>query len=78
VHAFEFHWVSRDRRGVVEIDAITGQVNLGKSLAAGLSRLLTRDNLFDVGADTAGMLIPGGSIVVRVAKIALDRAKPNE
>lgn len=74
VRAYEFHWVSRDRRGVVEIDAITGQVNIGKSLVAGLSKMLTRDALFDVGADTAGMLIPGGSIAVKVAKMALDHS----
>ncbi len=78
VRAYEFHWVSKDRRGVVEVDAITGQVNMGKSLVAGLSKMLTRDALFDVGADTAGLLIPGGSIAIRVAKIALDHSRTNE
>lgn len=74
IRAYEFHWVSKDRRGVVEVDAITGQVNMGKSLVAGLSKMLTRDALFDVGADTAGLLIPGGSIAVKVAKMALDHS----
>lgn len=78
VRAFEFLWGSKDRRGVVEIDAITGQVDTGKSLTAGLSRVLTRDNIFDIGADTAGLLVPGGSIAVKVAKLAIDQAsKPS-
>jgi hypothetical protein len=35
--------------------------------------MVTRDALFDLGADAAGMLIPGGSIAVKVAKVALDK-----
>jgi len=35
--------------------------------------MLTRDVLFDVGADTVGLLIPGGSIAVRLAQAAIDR-----
>ena len=74
VLAFEFYWKPRDRRGVVEVDAITGEVSVGKSLSGRISRLVSRDNLFDVGADAAGLLIPGGSIMVKVAKIAIDQA----
>jgi hypothetical protein len=29
--------------------------------------------LFDIGADTAGLIVPGGSIAVKVAKAALDK-----
>lgn len=74
VRAFEFYWKPRDKRGVVEVDAITGQVTVGKSLSSTFSRALTRDNIFDIGADTAGLLIPGGSIAVKVAKLAIDHA----
>ncbi|MCC6236702.1 MAG: hypothetical protein IT299_03910 [Dehalococcoidia bacterium] len=74
VRAFEFYWKPRDRRGVVEVDAITGQVTVGRSLSSSISRVLTRDNIFDIGADTAGLLIPGGSIAVKVAKLAIDQA----
>ena len=73
VYAFEFHWIPRDRRAVVEIDGVTGQIRQAQSLLPGLRRMVTRDVLFDIGADTAGMLIPGGSIAVRVAKAAIDR-----
>lgn len=73
IWAFEFHWTTRDRRGVVEIDGVTGQTRQAQSLAQGLKRMMTRDVLFDIGADTAGLLIPGGSIAVKVARAAIDR-----
>jgi hypothetical protein len=71
--AFEFHWKPRDKKGVVEIDAVTGQTRQGQSLLPQLKGMVSRDMLFDIGADTAGMLIPGGSIAVKVAKAAMDK-----
>jgi len=35
--------------------------------------MVSRESLFDIGADTAGLLIPGGSIAVKVARAAVDR-----
>jgi len=74
IWAFEFHWQSKDRRGVVEIDAVTGAVRQGGSLLPQLSKMVTRDALFDIGADTIGLLVPGGSIAVKVARAALDKS----
>ena len=71
--AFEFHWKSKDKHGVVEIDALTGQMRPGQPLMAKVQRVVTRDALFDIGADTVGLLVPGGSIAVKVAKLAIDR-----
>lgn len=73
--AFEFHWKPKDKRGVVEFDAVTGQMRTGQSLMPRLSKMISRDALFDIGADTVGMLIPGGNLVVKAAKIALDSKK---
>jgi hypothetical protein len=73
VWAFEFHWRPKDKRGVVEIDALTGEVRQGESLIPQLSKMITRDALFDIGADTVGLLVPGGSIAVKVARAALDK-----
>jgi hypothetical protein len=71
--AFEFHWKSKDRRGIVELDAITGEIRAGDSLVPKFTRMITRDALFDIGADTVGLLVPGGSIAVKVARAALDK-----
>jgi hypothetical protein len=73
IRAYEFHWRSKDKRGVVEIDAATGIVRPGGSLLPQLGRVITRDALFDIGADTIGLLVPGGSIAVKVARAALDK-----
>jgi hypothetical protein len=74
IWAFEFHWLSKDKRAVVEIDALTGAIRQGGSLLPQLSRMVTRDALFDIGADTIGLLVPGGSIAVKVARAALDKS----
>jgi len=41
-----------------------GAVRSGGSLIPQLGRVITRDALFDIGADTVGLLVPGGSIAV--------------
>lgn len=74
VWAFEFAWSAKDRRGVVELDAVTGEARNAQSLRAHLTKIATRDALFDIGADTVGLLIPGGSIAVKVARVAIDRS----
>lgn len=69
---FEFHWKLKDKRGVVELDAVTCEMRNSQALMARLSRTVTRDSLFDIGADTVGLLVPGGSIAVKVEKMAID------
>lgn len=71
--AFEFHHPGKDRRGVVEVDALTGEVKTASSLSVQISRRVSRDALFDIGADTVGLLVPGGSIAVKLARVALDK-----
>ena len=73
VWAFEFHWRTKDKRGVIEIDAVTGETREVDRLLPQLSKIVTRDALFDIGADTVGLLVPGGSIAVKVARAALDK-----
>ena len=74
IRAFEFHWKPKDKRGIVEIDCVTGETRQGKSLITDFSKMVTRDSLFDIGADTISMLVPGGGIAVKVAKIAIDQS----
>lgn len=75
VRAYEFMWQGRDKTGVIEIDTITGQFRQGKPLIGHIRGILTRDLLFDVGADTVGLFVPGGSIAVKLAKAAIDAKK---
>jgi hypothetical protein len=75
VRAYEFVWQGRDKTGVIEIDTITGQFRQGRALIGQIRGILTRDLLFDVGADTVGLFVPGGSIAVKLAKAAMDAKK---
>jgi hypothetical protein len=73
VWAFEYSWQGRGKSGVIEVDTATAQVRQGKPLLGQIRGIFTRDVLFDVGADTVGLIVPGGSIAVKLAKAAIDR-----
>ena len=65
VYAFQFAW--KDKQGVIEIDGLSGRVNKeGNMLGGAVRKLGNRDALFDLGADFAGMVVPGGTIVVKL------------
>ena len=74
VYAFEYFWHSKDKRTVAEFDGLTGEVSReGEALRQQIGEVFNRDVLFDVGADVVGMLVPGGSIAVRVVKAVTDK-----
>ena len=72
--AFEFHWRPKDKHGFVEVDAVTGQTHEAGALMPQLTKMVSREALFDIGADTVGLLVPGGSIAVKVARAAIDKS----
>jgi hypothetical protein len=73
VYAFEYFWKSKGKDAIVEVDGLTGEVNSGhRTFKEYMGKVLDRNFLFDIGADAAGMLIPGGSIAVKVAKRYID------
>lgn len=74
VYAFEYEWATKGKRVVLEFDALTGEMHSGgKKLSDQIKSIITRDLLFDVTADAAGMLVPGGSIAVKLVKAVVDR-----
>ena len=75
VWAFEFTWNGKGKNAIVEIDSVTGQTRAGKALVGQIRGALNCDLLFDVGADTIGLFVPGGSIAVKLAKAAIDSNK---
>jgi len=76
IYAYEFRWKTKDRTAVAEFDAVTGEMRNAKALRPTLRLSVSRDALFDVGADTIGMIVPGANIAVKLAKIALDQKQP--
>jgi hypothetical protein len=74
--AFEFLWKSKNKKAIIEIDALTSEVHIGNELFREyLGKALDPDFLFDIGADAAGMVVPGGSIAIKMAKKYLSMKK---
>jgi hypothetical protein len=76
IYAFEYNWAAKNKRVIVEFDALTGDVRSGgKKFGDQIKKMVTRDFVFDVTADAAGLLIPGGSIAMKLVKAVVDRNK---
>ncbi|HUF00671.1 MAG TPA: hypothetical protein VMN99_15560 [Anaerolineales bacterium] len=76
VYALEYQWASKGKRVVVEFDALLGEMHSGgKKWSDQIKGIISRDLFFDVTADAVGMLVPGGSIAVKLVKAVVDRGK---
>lgn len=76
VYAFQYKWKSKNKEAIVEEDGITGEVESGNRIFKEyLGYVLDRNFLFDIGADAAGMFIPGGSLAVKAVKRYIDIKK---
>jgi hypothetical protein len=74
VYAFEYEWTAKAKKAVVEYDALTGEMRTGgRKLQDQIKGMVTRELLFDVTADAVGMIVPGGSIAVKLVKAMVDR-----
>ncbi len=79
LYAFEYKWIPKERVAVAEFDGLSGQMRTGgKTLRQSLGGKLSRDLLFDLGADVLGMVVPGGSIAVKLTKAAIDGTRKNK
>jgi len=79
VYAFEYEWTTKAKKTVIEFDAVTGDMRTGGKRSDQFAQLknmvLNRDLLFDVTADAVGMIVPGGSIAVKLVKAVVDRGR---
>lgn len=76
VYAFEYEWAAKSKRAVIEFDALTGDIRAGgKKWADQFKGMISRDLIFDVTADAVGMIVPGGSIAVKLVKAVVDRGR---
>jgi hypothetical protein len=76
VYALEYEWVTKGKRVILEFDGLTGEVHSGgKEFHDQIKGMITRDLIFDLTADAAGMIVPGGSIAVKLVKAVVDRGK---
>jgi hypothetical protein len=76
VYAYEYRWIPKERNAVAEFDGLSGQMHLGgKTLRQTISSKISRELLFDFGAEVAGMLVPGGYFAARLTQAALSDNK---
>lgn len=75
VYAFEFLWKSRDKRQVIEMDALTGESRAEPGqMKKQIVSVLENDDLFDIGADAVGTFVPGANIVIKLGRLAARKA----
>lgn len=68
-YAFRFSWAAKSKTADIAIDGITGETRTEPSgTSAALARLLHPDTLFDLGAETLNVVVPGGAIALKVAR----------
>ncbi len=76
IYAFQYNWKTKSKDAIVEVDGVTGAVQAGsRTFQEYFGKVLDTDFLFDVGADAAGMVLPGGSIAVKMVKKFVDTKK---
>ena len=76
IYAFEYEWISKNKKVVIEFDPLTGEMRTGgKRWSDQIKGMLTRDLIFDITADAFGTIVPGGSIAVKLVKAVVDRNK---
>ncbi|MFO8016079.1 MAG: hypothetical protein R6U32_03170 [Candidatus Woesearchaeota archaeon] len=69
IHAFEFTNKRNKKKGVIEVDALTGDVSKGKVYKTELAELVPEGALFDVGAELASCVIPGAALGAEISKV---------
>ncbi len=75
VYAFDYAWTSKQRHQSMELDGVTGELrNTTRPIGSG-GGPLDKDLLFDIGADAVGMIVPGGSIAMKVGKMVVQRTR---
>ena len=76
VFAYQFQWKSKGKEGILEYDGVTKEMRTsGRMFQQYVGKMLDPDFLFDVGAETVGLFIPGGGLAVKLAKQGIDAAR---
>ncbi len=74
VYAFEYVWEAKGKRTTVEVDGLTGEFkSTGKAFGSQLKRVFNREVLFDIGAETINLVVPGGAIALKLTKAVTER-----
>lgn len=74
IYAYEYHWVPKDSKKVVEFDGLTGAMRAeGKAIHQQIKKVIDNDLLFDLSAEAVNLVVPGGAIAIKLARAAAQR-----
>jgi hypothetical protein len=73
---FKCVWAGKSKSADLAVDAVTGELQSQPTAAmATVAKLLKPETLFDLGAETLNVIVPGGAIALKVAKALADKRK---
>jgi hypothetical protein len=73
---FKCVWTAKNKSADLAVDAITGELLTQPSAAMStVAKLLKPETLFDLGAETLNVIVPGGAIALKVAKAIAEKHK---
>jgi hypothetical protein len=76
LYAFTFSWPTKNKTAHFSLDAITGEMRADTDKSApSLGAIFQPETLFDLGAETINLVVPGGAIALKVVKALADRSK---
>ncbi len=77
IYAFECVWEAKGKQATVEVDGLTAEFKpMGKAFGDQFKKALSREVLFDLGAEALNLAVPGGAIALKLGKAVLDRRQP--
>jgi hypothetical protein len=73
---FKCAWEAKSKTTDIAVDAITGEIQTQPDATmAFVAKMLKPETLFDIGAETLNLVVPGGAIPLKVAKALADKRK---
>jgi hypothetical protein len=71
VYAIEYLWKPKQKKQVMEFDALTGEFRAeAGDIKKHVRRVLDNDTLFDIGADAIGTVVPGANVAIKLGRLA--------
>ncbi|MBV9719364.1 MAG: hypothetical protein JOZ77_08590 [Candidatus Eremiobacteraeota bacterium] len=73
---FTCNWAAKNKLADLAVDALTGELQSQPPVAvAAVAKLLKPETLFDLGAETLNVVVPGGAIALKVVKALAHKQK---
>ena len=74
IYVFEYLWRPKDKVANLEFDSVLLDYKSGgKPLKQKMKEIISEPDLFDIGADAVGMLVPGGGLAMKLARRAMKK-----